>query len=256
MIVMGSLNAFRLFKIFERRFPLQVNSNLVETLGFNLNINVFNKHQKPLCIYQHRQAATHTSGFVKTQPNLMKKLAKKIKEFTFLNSKLKASGYFLYETVSDQIPYEYFFKEYKMPDTFNSWFLITELHVWMLMVRCMAEDEDGRKVRNGIVESMWQDVILKAKKLGSEHTMAARQQINEMSEQFQAAILTYDEGLLSSDKVLAGAIWRRFFSKQCNDPVQVENMVKYVRQQITNLENIDKDLFYARKFTWNNLQNR
>jgi len=52
-----------------------------------------------------------------------------------------------------------------MPDTFYSWFLVTELHVWMLMVRTMAEGEEGRFVRNSIVEAMWEDVSTRAKRL-------------------------------------------------------------------------------------------
>lgn len=55
--------------------------------------------------------------------------------------------------------------EFQMADTFYSWFLVTELHVWMLMVRTMAEGEEGRFVRNNIVEAMWQDISTRAKKL-------------------------------------------------------------------------------------------
>lgn len=55
--------------------------------------------------------------------------------------------------------------EFKMPDTFNSWFLVTELHVWLLMVRCMAEGADGLIVRNQIVKSMWEDCTQRGKQL-------------------------------------------------------------------------------------------
>lgn len=54
----------------------------------------------------------------------------------------------------------------EMPDTFNSWFLVTELHVWMLMVKAMEIGGDGRLIRNFIVEAMWEDVSTKGKKLG------------------------------------------------------------------------------------------
>lgn len=54
----------------------------------------------------------------------------------------------------------------EMPDTFNSWFLVTELHVWMLMVKAMEIGGDGRLIRNYIVEAMWEDVSTKGKKLG------------------------------------------------------------------------------------------
>jgi cytochrome b pre-mRNA-processing protein 3 len=59
----------------------------------------------------------------------------------------------------------FFVLEFQMPDTFHSWFLVTELHVWMLMVRTMAEGEEGRFIRNNIVEAMWQDISTRAKKL-------------------------------------------------------------------------------------------
>lgn len=53
-----------------------------------------------------------------------------------------------------------------MPDTFFSWYLITELHVWMLSVRAMAEEtEHGRYLRNRIIESMWKDISVRIKKV-------------------------------------------------------------------------------------------
>ena len=56
-----------------------------------------------------------------------------------------------------------------MPNTFNSWFLVTELHVWLLLTRLMAEGsetgEKGRFMRNSIVEAMWNDVNSRAKKI-------------------------------------------------------------------------------------------
>lgn len=69
--------------------------------------------------------------------------------------------------------------------------------------------------------------------LQAENVSSARAQIKVLSEEFQAALLGYDEGLLSDDIVLAGALWRRFFSKECNDPELVELLVKYVRKQVS-----------------------
>lgn len=77
---------------------------------------------------------------------------------------------YLYESVADQINYLEFFDKFELPDTFNSWFLVTELHVWMLMLRVMSEGpengQDGRFLRNSLVEIMWTDVNARAKKLG------------------------------------------------------------------------------------------
>lgn len=53
-----------------------------------------------------------------------------------------------------------------MPDTFHSWFVVRALHVWMLMARLMQEGEEGRLIRNALVEAMWEDVDLKSRQLG------------------------------------------------------------------------------------------
>lgn len=76
------------------------------------------------------------------------------------------SGYLLYESIADNISYGEFFQKYNLPDTFYSWFAVTELHIWILSVRVMAEGEDGKTVRNAMMEAMWTDVQKRSKKLG------------------------------------------------------------------------------------------
>lgn len=163
---------------------------------------------------------------------ILSRILKKMGWLDLSRSKLKRNGYFLYESVADGINYTPFFQEFDMEDSFFSWFLITELHVWLLLVRVMAEGEEGRYVRNSIVEAMWADVSTRAKKLNALASTNLSEQMTELSEQFQAAIVGYDEGLLSEDHVLAGAIWRRFFRQECLNPEQVECLVKYIRKQV------------------------
>lgn len=142
----------------------------------------------------------------------------------------------MYQSVADTINYKEFFHRFNLPNTFNSWFLVTELHVWMLLTRAMAEGsesgEDGRFIRNCIVEAMWADVNIRAKKLGAHNPSGVRNQIQILSQQFQAALISYDEGLMFDDKSLAGALWRRFFGMDCDDYENLEAMVKYVRKQV------------------------
>lgn len=142
----------------------------------------------------------------------------------------------MYGTVADRINYQEIFEKFNLPNTFNSWFLITELHVWMLMVRAMAEGsekgQNGNVMRNCIVEAMWSDVNKRAKKLNAGNSSEMRNQIQILSEQFQAALITYDEGLMFDDKALAGALWRRFFEMKCDNYEHLETMVKYVRRQV------------------------
>jgi len=191
-----------------------------------------------------------TGKLAPDEDGIVKRALRKMKFYMLDNVKLSTTGYLLYETIADKIDYLKFFEEMAMPDTFNSWFLVTELHVWMLMAKAMEFGDEGRVIRNKIVEAMWIDVNNKSKKLGPENILAARQQVKLLGDQFQAAILTYDEGLLSDDRVLAAALWRRFFEKDCKDARTLEIMVRYVRQQMEGLDKISEDDFKNHKIVW------
>ncbi|XP_021937286.1 ubiquinol-cytochrome-c reductase complex assembly factor 1 isoform X2 [Zootermopsis nevadensis] len=171
----------------------------------------------------------------------LKRVIKRVGWLDYSRSKLKRSAYILYENAADRIQYSKFFKEFHMPDTFYSWFLVTELHVWMLMVRTMAEGEEGRFVRNNIIEAMWEDVSTRVKKLEPTNSSEIKAQLQELSEQFQAAIIGYDEGLLSDDKILAGVVWRIFLQQHCSDPENVECLVHYIRKQVKLFDEMIRD---------------
>lgn len=51
-----------------------------------------------------------------------------------------------------------------MPDTFQSWFLALQLHVWMT-ISAAIPDKKGKLFRNSLVDSMWNDVELRMEKL-------------------------------------------------------------------------------------------
>ncbi|XP_014278426.1 ubiquinol-cytochrome-c reductase complex assembly factor 1 isoform X2 [Halyomorpha halys] len=192
-------------------------------------------------------ARSDSYGYKK--PSIVENITDKVK-FYFYKHKLLAAGYYMYERVADDVDYASFMKAFSMPDTFNSWFLITELHLWMVIARMMADPKSGRFIRNVIVEALWKDVITRTKKLESEHATVVKSQIMQMSEEFQAALVTYDEGILSDDTVLASAVWRRILSRQC-DVRQLEAMVKYVRQTIFYLHKVSiEDMVYKKKIEW------
>ncbi|CAO1301923.1 unnamed protein product [Diamesa hyperborea] len=160
-------------------------------------------------------------------------------------SQMRATSVVLYECVADNVNYAEFFQTFDLPDTFNSWFLVTEFHVWMLLMRVMNEGsesgEDGRFMRNCVVEAMWADVTQRARKLGADNPSFTRAQIAVLSEQFQATLISYDEGISSDDKILASALWRRFFSLKCEDYSKLEQLVKYTRNQTQQLDKITRE---------------
>ncbi|KAH8305249.1 hypothetical protein KR018_006735 [Drosophila ironensis] len=190
-----------------------------------------------------------------SQGGILKRVLTKVGFTPNTKARLKVTSHMLYESVADKINYVTFFNDFNLPNTFNSWFLVTELHVWLLLMRSMAEGsetgEDGRFLRNCIVEAMWGDVNTRAKKLGANNPSRTRQQIETLSEQFQAALIAYDEGIMSDDRVLAAALWRRFFEMNCEDYAQIERLVKYVRQQAVMLDSLTREQFITKpKVTW------
>jgi len=142
-----------------------------------------------------------------------------------------------------------------------------ELHVWMLSARLMQEGEEGRIVRNSLLKAMWEDCDAKTKKLEGALASARRKQIKILGDQFQATLVSYDEGLLGDDIVLAGALWRRFLKDFDNEPKQtqeslhkdaiaLEMLVMYVRSQFYNLNELGKMKIIKRKFDWDPFDER
>lgn len=133
----------------------------------------------------------------------------------------------------DQVNHTEFLSKFHMPNTFNTWFLITEIHVWMLMVRAMGERDHGQLIRNNIVESLWSDALERSKAMAPDDSRLIKKQISELSGQFQYAIVSYDEGLTKDDKQLASALWKRFFNSNCDNYEHIELMVNYIRRNVS-----------------------
>ncbi|KAL6046829.1 hypothetical protein STEG23_005102, partial [Scotinomys teguina] len=144
--------------------------------------------------------------------------------------KIKLAALRMYTSCVEKTDFEEFFLRCQMPDTFNSWFLITLLHVWMCLVRMKQEGRTGKYMCRIIVNFMWEDVEQRGRVMGV-NSYILKKNMAFMTNNFYAAILGYDEGILSDDRGLAAALWRTFFNQKCEDPRQLELLVEYVRKQ-------------------------
>jgi len=200
---------------------------------------------------------------VQSEPkNFVQALYSKV--FTGLpKAKLKACGYILETHCSQAIDVKEFMEAFDMPDTFFSWFLVTELHIWLLGARLMQEGEAGRMVRNSMVEALWTDCENRAKAIGDLATSLRSKYIAEISEQFQASLFVYDEGIVGSDIQLANALWRRFFlsmreveegsedGQLLPDPEKLELLVRYVRRTASYLDSKDAtEIIVKQQIVW------
>jgi len=193
------------------------------------------------------------------QDNLVTRLYKKV--FSGVpRAKLSASGYILVTHCTQRINVVGFFEAFDMPDTFYSWFLVTELHIWMIGARLMSEGDPGRMVRNSMVEALWMDCDNRAKAVADMASSMRSKNISAMAEEFQAALFIYDEGLLGNDMQLANALWRRFFLSMNEmeedtvpqpDPEKLLLLVNYVRRVTSYLDNMDAvDLIVKTEVKW------
>ncbi|KAA0198834.1 hypothetical protein HAZT_HAZT007502 [Hyalella azteca] len=159
-------------------------------------------------------------------------------------SMLLRCGYDLYSNISQNTDILLFFKVLSLQDTLFSWFLVMELQVWLVSVRLMAEGEDGKTARNALISALWDDTNAKIKDLGVRST-SKRADLEDMNSHLQTSLVSYDEGLLGSDRDLAGAVWRRLADPRC-----LESLVSYIRQQVQLLDALDTDALLTAKLTW------
>ncbi|XP_018600172.2 ubiquinol-cytochrome c reductase complex assembly factor 1 [Scleropages formosus] len=164
--------------------------------------------------------------------------------------KIKIAALRMYTCCVERINYDEFFEKCSLPDTLNSWFLVAQLHVWMCLVRMRQEGRAGKYMCRYLVHSMWEDVEQRSKIMGI-NAVERKESMKVMTETFYAALFGYDEGILSSDTVLAAALWRNLFNKQCEDPQQLELMVQYVRKQMQYIDSLDgEDLLLTGEVKW------
>lgn len=81
-------------------------------------------------------------------------------------------------------------------------------------------------------------------------TSVRQKQILGLEDEFRAFIFSFDEAILSSDHVLAGALWRHIFLQRDFDPRHLEILVLYVRQNLAALDKMSKEDLLAKKFKW------
>ncbi|XP_006881538.1 PREDICTED: ubiquinol-cytochrome-c reductase complex assembly factor 1-like [Elephantulus edwardii] len=166
------------------------------------------------------------------------------------SQKIKIAALRMYTSCVEKTDFEEFFLRCQIPDTFNSWFLITLLHVWMCLVRMKQEGRSGKYMCRIIVHFMWEDVEQRGKVMGVNPYILKKNMIL-MTDSFYAAILGYDEGILSDDHGLAAALWRTLFNQKCEDPRHLELLVEYVRKQMQYLDSMNgEDLLLTGEVSW------
>jgi cytochrome b pre-mRNA-processing protein 3 len=129
----------------------------------------------------------------------------------------------------------------ELPVTFNTWAQIMYLHMYALTAR--LRKFPAQHVR------IWEQNLLDhffyaaEDRMAMWHGMAARgirnKYLKDLWVQWRGVLVSYDEGLIKGDAVLAGAVWRNVF--QAREDVNLEDVaavVGYLRRELARLDKL------------------
>ncbi|KAI0981958.1 hypothetical protein GJ496_007764 [Pomphorhynchus laevis] len=129
--------------------------------------------------------------------------------YTYPQNTMQISAKCMYAIMSEIVDHKELMSFCHLPDKFSSYAHVIFLHTYLLSHRlASASGQSGRFTRNELIKFMWNDLAVRAKLLGTSSASLRRQQLNELSDQFRATVIGYDEGCLGSDAQLAASIYR------------------------------------------------
>lgn len=173
----------------------------------------------------------------------------KLKESIGLQGSLKYpqpvltyASYRLYMSIQYQVEYDKFFKLCESPDTMYSFCLVNFLHIWLVSIPLMHFGQTGLYVRKALYRNMWKDIETRDRKLKKpmkkEDKVKTYSHLNDI---FRGFLVGFDEGLLSDDTVLAGAVWRHLFEQApIKDYASLAKLVDYIRKNAQHLDGINE----------------
>jgi len=128
--------------------------------------------------------------------------------------------------------------------TFNTWAQVVMLHMYCLTVRLRCFPADHVQIwHQNLLDHFF---YMAEDRMAVWHNMSARgtrnKYLKDLWMQWRGLLLSYDEGLIKGDAVLATAIWRNMFKgKEDADLADVALVTAYMRQQLKMLDRMDDE---------------
>ncbi|EFO21541.2 ubiquinol-cytochrome C chaperone family protein [Loa loa] len=149
----------------------------------------------------------------------------------------------LYFDCANRFPYLKLCTALCLPDYLSTWYKLTLMHTWMLLVRLQSVLEAAAfiRLRNSVIEIMFGDVDKRLRVVSEElHEMLYhKSDRRRMAGLYLQTFLEYDEGFLCDDTTLAGALWRNLYMQRSVDPVHLNRAVYYVRGTMAYLDSLN-----------------
>jgi cytochrome b pre-mRNA-processing protein 3 len=110
----------------------------------------------------------------------------------------------------------------------------------MINVILFEFGQTGLFMRKLMIQNMWKDINKRESQLQRPMNKTNKFKTYEhLYEIFRGFMIGFDEGLLSDDIVLAGAVWRHILEQnEINDYAILGEMCDYIRKNVAHLETI------------------
>jgi cytochrome b pre-mRNA-processing protein 3 len=148
---------------------------------------------------------------------------------------------------------KFWYADAALPPTFQTWFQITQLHIWMMMVRFRALDKSlGRHYQQQITNHFFNDAEARLRVVYQiRDGRIIQTYMKDLLLQWRGSIVAYDEALCSSDAVLAAALWRNMYGAKADFPLtSLASMSAHVRKQLVKLDNAPDEQVLSGKFVF------
>lgn len=146
-------------------------------------------------------------------------------------------------------------KELGIPTTFASWFQVTLIHMWVLLVRTRSvPDKKLRKAMSQrLIDNFFVDVERGIVLTGNvTNPIIVGKSNKTFLKTYYGSMAALDEAFIKGDAALADALYRNlwvFDDEQCSAQ-KLEVMVRYLRRALYKLDNIEDLPFLTSQWRW------
>lgn len=133
----------------------------------------------------------------------------------------------------------WWFETLGLTPTFSNWSQITFIHMYMLQVRFRMFPKTQASVwighfTNQVFNAAEDRLVIWHKYNASS---LRQKQLKDLFSQWRGVLLSYDEGLIKGDAMLAAAVWRNLLgAREDVDFEKLAQIVAYMRREISRLE--------------------
>lgn len=138
----------------------------------------------------------------------------------------------------------FIYVESRLPPTFQTWFMFTNLHVWLLTTRFRAlPASHGRVYIQELINHFFLDAEYRLRSVYGPKCpeRIIKRTMVDLRDQWSGSTYAYDVAAVTSDAELAAAIWRNVFAARGEKAYKEKDLSEEEREKILEQRRKDND---------------